>query len=152
MFTQLSQEMFDSVGFLTMTKTLFVLKGGAYSMIHGLCDLTIQHVSSTRSSPFSPYIYRIVSVCSVLSEPVGTPVRSCRYLRRKVLPDRGNEQNAILLLLIGSPSRKTPSASNIHLFLSQSASSFDRKSAYNCFKLIAGVVGFALMCPYGSNS
>ena len=104
--TQFSQEMLDSVGFRTMIKTLFVLNGGAYSMIHGLWDLTIQHVSSTISSPFRPCIYKIVSVCSVLSEPVGTPVKSCRYLRRNVFPDLGKDTKAILLLLMGSPSRK----------------------------------------------
>ena len=93
--------MFDSVGFLTMHKTLLLLKGGAYSMIQGECDLTIQQVSSTISSPLSPCICKIVSVWSVLSDPVGMPVNSCKYLRRKVLPDRGKEVNAILLLLIG---------------------------------------------------
>ena len=101
MCTQLSQEMFDSVGFLTMHKTLLLEKGGAYSMIQGECDLTIQQVSSTISSPLSPCICKIVSVWSVLSDPVGMPVKSCKYLRRKVLPDRGKEVNAILLLLIG---------------------------------------------------
>ena len=89
----------------------------------------------------------MVSVCKVLSDPVGMPVRSKKYFLRNVLPDLGKEQNAILLLRIGSPSKKTPFfASNSHLLRSHSAASLDLKRATRVFKLILGVSVFGLMC------
>ena len=114
-------------------------------MIQGECDLTIQHVSSTMSSPLRPCICKIVSVCSVLSDPVGTPVSNCKYFLKKVFPDLGKDVKAILLLLIRSPSRNTPYLSNTHLLRCQSASSFDLNSTVSCFRLRTGVSGKARM-------
>lgn len=146
-----NHEMFDSVGLRMIIKILLEVKGGAKGIIQGEWDLMIQHVSSTISSPFMPCICKIVSVCRVLSDPVGTPVSNCRYFRRNVLPERGKEQKAILLLRIGYPSKKTPSLSNIQRLRSHSSASFDLKTAVSCSRLRTGVDGMARICSKGSS-
>jgi len=104
------------------------------------------------SSPYMPCIWRMVSVCKVLSDPVGMPVRSWKYFLRNVFPDRGNEQNAILLLRIGCPSKNIPSASKSHLLRSHMAASFDLNKVTSYSKLTVGVSGLALMCMVESRT
>jgi len=150
--TQFSQEMFDSVGLRTTIITLFVLNYGANGVIQGECVFTTQTESSTTSSANNPFIYNIVFMCSVQSDPVGMPVNNWKYLRRKELPERGNEQKPILLLGLGWPSKKEHCCSNNHLFLFQSTSSFDLNRATSWFKLTVGEQALALMWPQGSIS
>lgn len=103
--TRFNHDKITSRGFLTTHIIFYALNWGAYGMHHGEWVFTIHTVSSTISSPFIFYIWSIILTCRVLSAPVWTPVSISEYLRRKVLPDLGKEAKAILLDLLGVPSR-----------------------------------------------
>jgi hypothetical protein len=77
------------------------------------------------------------------------PERSSKYLRRKVLPERGNEAKAILLDFMGEPSRKIgfffSAPAKIHLAYSHIYLSFDLRMLISMSKLTTAVSGLALI-------
>ena len=133
---------FELRGLRTITSILLTSKIYASGTHQGVWDLMIQTESSTVSSASWPAICKITLIINELSAPVLIPVRSSQYLRKKVLPLRGNEHSATLLLEFASPSRRRRwDLLNIHLQRSHIVAFLDLNKARRLLRLIVVVSG-----------
>ena len=97
-------EFITSIGFLTQTIILFVVKFLQWGRT-GSWVLMIQHVLSTFPSPMKPANWRGMVYISFMSEPVGIPVINSKYFLSKAVPDLAIDYIAVISPLICSPLR-----------------------------------------------